>query len=113
MNVRLNTTPVCLAKNQAVTLLRAEGALIRCLRGALWITQNRDQRDIVLEPGESFQLDRKGPAMVWALSDSAVDLRAAKPPRLDVATVRRWVQRARAALSSWPQHVLGTPGRVQ
>lgn len=112
MNVRLNTMPVCLAKHQAVTLNRADGALIRCLRGVLWITQNRDQRDIVLNAGESFTLDRKGPAMVWSLADSTVELRPRPPQRLDAA-VRIWVQRARQALAGWPQHLAGTPQRIQ
>ena len=33
MNIRLNTTPVCLAKSQAVTVCQAKGSLISCRRG--------------------------------------------------------------------------------
>jgi hypothetical protein len=74
MNIRLNTPPVCLAKSQAVTLTDARGSEIKCLGGALWITQDRDPRDIVLQPGESFTLDRVGPAIVWALAASSVEM---------------------------------------
>jgi hypothetical protein len=74
MNVRLNTPPVCLAKSQAVTLTDAVGSEITCLGGALWITQDEDPRDIVLQSGESFTLDRKGPAIVWALAASSVEM---------------------------------------
>ena len=113
MNVRLNTMPVCLARHQAVTLTQAQGALIRCLRGVLWITQNRDQRDIMLNAGESFTLDRKGPAMVWSLSDSTVEVRPRPPQRLDGAAMRQWLQRLHVALTRLPQHPMRTPQRIQ
>lgn len=112
MNVRLNTMPVCLAKHQAVTLTGAHGALIRCLRGVLWVTQNRDQRDIVLNAGESFTLDRRGPAMVWSLADSTLELRPHPPQRLDAA-VRMWAQRVHRALAGLPQQLTATPQRIQ
>ena len=99
MNIRLNTSPVCLAKSQAVTLTDAKGSLVRCLRGGLWITQDRDLRDIVLAPGESFAIDRSGPAIVWALAPSSVDMRAAEQPRPLAAFARRWVGQAQAAMA--------------
>ncbi|MEO8654869.1 MAG: DUF2917 domain-containing protein [Ramlibacter sp.] len=80
MNIRLNTSPVCLAKSQAVTLTDAKGSLVRCLSGGLWITQDRDQRDIVLEAGESFTIDRGGPAIVWALAASSVEVVPRRQP---------------------------------
>ena len=89
MNIRLNTSPVCLARNQAVTLTDAKGSQVRCLRGGLWITQDRDQRDIVLAPGESFTIDRGGPAIVWALADSSVDMRPVERPRALASIARR------------------------
>lgn len=102
MNIHLNTSPVCLAKSQAVTLTDAKGSLVRCLRGALWITQDRDQRDIVLTPGESFTIDRSGPAIVWALAPSTVDMRAAEQPRPLAAIARRWASHAQAAVARLP-----------
>jgi hypothetical protein len=90
MNIRLNTTPVCLAKSQAVTLTDAKGSQIRCLSGGLWITQDRDPRDVVLQAGESFTLDRAGPAIVWAFAQSSVEVRAPQPPRRFAAIARRW-----------------------
>lgn len=104
MNIRLNTTPVCLAKRQGVTLTKARGSEVRCLRGDLWITQDGDQRDIVLRAGESFTLDRRGPAMVWALSDASVELLPARRlPMLAHAAGGHILRR----LVSWsqPNHV--------
>ena len=90
MNIRLNTSPVCLAKSQAVTLTGAEGSQIRCITGGLWITQDRDPRDVVLQAGESFTLDRPGPAIVWALAQSSVEMRAPQPRRPFAVIGRRW-----------------------
>ena len=100
MNIRLNTSPVCLAKSQAVTLTDAKGSLIRCLSGGLWITQDRDQRDIVLQAGESFTIDRGGPAIVWALAASSVEVVARRQPAVHhddgrLSIFRRFI--------SWPQ----------
>jgi hypothetical protein len=43
------------------------GTLIECLSGVLWITQNGDHRDITLERGQRFRLDRDGLAIVYGL----------------------------------------------
>lgn len=102
MNIHLNATPVCLAKNQALILTQAKGSLISCRRGSLWITQDDDQRDIVLAAGESFTLDRNGPAIVWALAASSVEMLPAQPPRLIGTTVLRWVEQLHAAIAGLP-----------
>jgi hypothetical protein len=55
--------------------VRAQGALgwtVRALNGALWITQDWDTRDIVLNPGEEFVLDRNGAALLWPLGDTEI-----------------------------------------
>ncbi|KAB2911362.1 MAG: DUF2917 domain-containing protein [Hyphomicrobiaceae bacterium] len=51
-----------------------EGVAVTCCKGAIWITQANDARDVVLEAGESFVLDRPGLALVFAIADSAVIL---------------------------------------
>jgi hypothetical protein len=48
----------------------ARGCRVECLSGSLWITQDGDYRDVVLAPGESFEFDRPGDALVSALADS-------------------------------------------
>jgi hypothetical protein len=100
MNIRLNSPPVCLAKSQAVTLTDAVGSEIKCLGGALWITQDQDPRDIVLQAGESFTLDRGGPAIVWALAASSVEMvPARRPARLPHNPGRQVFRR----FIPWPQ----------
>ena len=46
------------------------GTLIECLSGVLWITQNGDHRDITLERGQRFWLDRDGLAIVYGLEQA-------------------------------------------
>jgi hypothetical protein len=38
--------------------------------GAVWITQDGDLRDIVLQSGEAFDFDRAGDALLSAFADS-------------------------------------------
>lgn len=49
----------------------ALGRRVECLSGSLWITQDGDARDIVLAPGESFEFDHTGDALISALADSS------------------------------------------
>lgn len=102
MNIRLNTTPVCLVKNQTLSMTDAKGSLINCHRGALWITQDNDRRDIVLTPGESFTFDRDGQAIVTALDDSSVEVLPASLPRPAGNVFGHWTERAYPARATAP-----------
>jgi DUF2917 family protein len=60
----------------------ALGRRVECLSGSLWITQDGDQRDVVLSTGEAFEFDRPGNALVSALADSRyLMLQACAPAR--------------------------------
>jgi len=94
MNIRLNNTPVCLTRNQAITVTQAKGSQIRCKGGSVWITQDQDPRDVVLSRSESFVLDRNGEAIVWALATSTVEM---IPPRRThglASAFTRWLGQA-------------------
>jgi len=43
-----------------------EGLAVTCVEGVVWITQSDDPRDIVVNAGRSFVLDRPGLALVAA-----------------------------------------------
>ena len=45
------------------------GDVIRCLFGALWVTQDGDMKDYVLEAGQEFWVTRSGTVIVQALQD--------------------------------------------
>jgi DUF2917 family protein len=47
---------------------------ITCLSGVLWVTQERDLRDLFLGPGESFRLLPRGLTLVTALEPATVQV---------------------------------------
>jgi Protein of unknown function (DUF2917) len=78
--VRLNT-------GELLGINDGEGFAVECLEGAVWITQSNDPRDIVLNAGQSFVLDKPGLALVCA---------AAGPAMVAVAVSLRLLPRARS-----------------
>jgi hypothetical protein len=47
------------------------GTEIRCLEGMLWITQDGDFSDHILESGEKFIVNRKGNVVLQALNTTS------------------------------------------
>ena len=47
-----------------------KGRRVECLSGSLWITQDGDLRDSFSPPGEAFDFDRRGDALLSAFADS-------------------------------------------
>lgn len=69
-------TPVALAARATQQLHDRIGDRVVCLDGQVWITQHDDTRDIVLEAGQCFELDRPGMALVFALQDALITVGA-------------------------------------
>jgi Protein of unknown function (DUF2917) len=59
-------TGVGLARGDVLRLENARDTQVRVDHGALWITQERDAKDVYLARGESFRLDRDGTAVLSA-----------------------------------------------
>jgi len=66
-----------LAAGQELRLHDAAGWTVACLRGSLWITQEADTRDLFLDAGDSFALDRPGLALILARRHTVL---AIQPP---------------------------------
>jgi hypothetical protein len=64
--------PIRLAARSVERVAGAKGQQVTVLSGVVWLTQAKDTRDIVLSRGQSFILDRKGLAVVYALKDAAI-----------------------------------------
>jgi Protein of unknown function (DUF2917) len=95
MRICTDTSRLVLAAGQIATLNNAQGTRIECLSGWLWITQERDERDIMLDPGEEVTLDREGKAVIQSPRQSVVlvsESHAAAQPG------RRWRRMAHALL---------------
>ncbi len=72
MNVQLHDGSVQLARHGHLEVLDGRGASVRCLLGSLWLTQDGDPRDVVLEAGDTFTLDRDGLAIIFATAPATV-----------------------------------------
>ena len=63
--------PIRLKTGELLDINDGEGLAVGCLEGAVWITQSNDPRDIVLNAGQSFMLDKPGLALVCAAAGPA------------------------------------------
>ena len=70
MNQDLINGSRTLAKGRIRHVHGERGKRVECLAGSIWITQDGDLRDIVLEAGDAFDFDRRGDALLSAFADS-------------------------------------------
>lgn len=61
-----------LAPREVVLLDGARGTTLRVTRGRVWLTQERDPRDIILAAGDVFTVERGGRTVVEAQGDATV-----------------------------------------
>ena len=88
-----------LPRRNTLVLNDAEGTILSVESGVLWITLERDPRDIILLPGMSFEIDRTGRTVVVAEEDS--QLRVKEPPSAAVR-LATWARNTGArALRDW------------
>jgi hypothetical protein len=67
-------TEMQLAGQEILALHDIGGTRLHCVEGSVWITLDRDLRDIFLDPGESFTVDRGGVTLVYALAPARVSV---------------------------------------
>jgi hypothetical protein len=59
---------------ELVVIDDARGHVLTCESGELWLTQNGDQRDIILPAGQSWRVDRSGPLVLSAFQPAVATL---------------------------------------
>ena len=59
-------------KRETVAIDRPQGRRITCIAGCVWLTQDNDPRDIVLEPGDSHLCAGNGRLLVFGLQRSSI-----------------------------------------
>jgi hypothetical protein len=74
MNIELNQDDLCMKSKQLLRVRGGIGHSIACHSGSVWVTQDGDPRDVILRAGESFTLDRPGPALVQAFQPGAISI---------------------------------------
>jgi hypothetical protein len=88
----LGPAAIHLRKGEIHRLGQGLGRRIEALRGSLWITIDNDRRDIVVEPGAGFSVDRCGSALISAMADSdfiLLEAAATRPPAWSASATER------------------------
>ena len=88
--------PFELARYAALPLEQARGARVRSMRGMLWITQEGDPEDHIVNAGEDFYVSRGGTTLVAALDGPATVLVTPCAPPCNDA-IERWLERTALA----------------
>ena len=68
----LELEPIALAARSVHRIENGRDMQVSCARGVVWITQERDPRDLILSAGQSVVLDRPGLAVVFAFKDAMI-----------------------------------------
>jgi hypothetical protein len=71
MQIELKTGAVHLGPNQTLKVLDGAGSTVCALEGSVWITEENQQKDIVIEGGACYQLRQRGLALINALGGKA------------------------------------------
>lgn len=71
MHLELDAGAVKLSPNHTLRLRDAAGTTVCAVEGAVWITEENQPKDIVLERGACYRLKARGLAIVNALGGSA------------------------------------------
>ena len=71
MKLEMKQGAVKLGPNQTLKVLDAAGSTVCALEGAIWITEENDAKDIVLQPGGCYRLRHDGVAIVNSLGGEA------------------------------------------
>ena len=72
MNTQPSRERIPVAKGSLLSLGQSNPVEISCETGSLWITQDNDPRDVVLQAGERFVSDRPGTVIVYALQPTVL-----------------------------------------
>jgi hypothetical protein len=71
MRIELSNGAVKLEPNQTLRVVDGAGRTVCAVEGSVWITEENQPRDIVLEPGGCYMLRHPGVAIVNSLAGEA------------------------------------------
>jgi hypothetical protein len=72
MRLEINAGALKLARGQTLKVRDAVGSTICAREGSVWITEENSRKDVVLEPGACFRIDRPGLTLVQAVADASL-----------------------------------------
>ena len=107
MNIDFNHAGLHLQARQVLRVHDPLGARVECVRGSLWITQDRDFEDHFLAANDALTLDRDGLALIHAQQESELVLFEPAPrPGLGERVVQALLGALRAG-GSWLARTFG------
>jgi hypothetical protein len=71
MQIELRSGAVKLGPNQTLRVVDGAGSTVCAVEGSVWITEENQPRDIVLEAGGCYRLKHEGIAVVNSLGGEA------------------------------------------
>jgi hypothetical protein len=71
MQIELRSGAVKLGPNQTLRVIGGAGSTVCAVEGAVWITEENQRRDIVLEAGNCYRLKHEGVAILNSLGGEA------------------------------------------
>lgn len=114
MSATLDHDCTALPDGALLRLRNRFGATVTVVRGRIWITQDSDRRDVVLDAGESFVIDRPGLAVVQAFGAACVGVTPQASAEEDRLTTVRRAQRLRQrVLAGWLRRAADEVGQTR
>jgi hypothetical protein len=71
MRIEMKAGAVKLGAHQTLKVVDGAGSTVCAVEGSVWITEENDPKDIVLEQGNCYRLQHRGVAIVNALGAAA------------------------------------------
>ncbi|HXC38029.1 MAG TPA: DUF2917 domain-containing protein [Burkholderiales bacterium] len=72
MKLEIASGALRLARGQTLKLRDSMGATLCAREGTVWITEENSRKDVVLENGACFRIDKPGLTLVQAFADASV-----------------------------------------
>lgn len=85
MKILLHATEFCLRKGQGLRIIDGGGHKIDCRSGCMWITQDGDTADVLLEKNESLTLAKNNTVYISAIRHATFGVEVAEQRRAQFA----------------------------
>lgn len=72
MRIELQSAGLTLARGKPIRVRGGAGSTLKVLQGSVWVTEENNPRDFVLQPGQRLRLAGSGLAIIEAFSDAAL-----------------------------------------
>ncbi len=74
MRIEMRSGAVRLAGGHTLKVLDGAGSTVCCNEGTVWVTEENQRRDVVLQAGACVHLKRAGLTLVQALSQASLSI---------------------------------------